>query len=83
MNDSRTTEGEIQVGQEICFSRDEAAGLAIRVEDAMKIMSRLLDGAEDSTHPNDWKRQTLIIMARDRNRHLEYVVSRLRGEPRP
>ena len=64
----------------VCFSRAEARGLAIRVEDAMRVMASLLDGAEANTSPTDYKRRTLIIMARDRNRHLEYVVARLRGE---
>jgi hypothetical protein len=54
--------------------------MAIRVEDASKIMTSILDGAEATTHPDDYKRKTLIIMARDRNRHLEWVASQLRGQ---
>lgn len=63
----------------VSFQKDEAIGMAIRVEDAMKTMTSLLDGAEATTHPGDHKRRTLILMARDRNRHLEYVAQRLRG----
>ena len=63
----------------VCFSRNEAEGLAIRVEDAMRVTASLLDGAEATTEPGDWKRKTLIIMARDRNRHLEHVALMLRG----
>lgn len=63
----------------ISFSRDEAAGMAIRVEDAMRVMTSLLDGADAATAPEDWKRKTLITVARERNRHLEYVALRLRG----
>ncbi len=65
----------------ITFTKDEAAGMAIRVEDAMKILDKLLDGAESMIEPDDYKRQTLIIMARDRNKHLKWVVDRLRGKP--
>lgn len=63
----------------IAFTRDQAAGLAIRVEDAFKVTSSLLDGAEAMTRADDWKRRTLITMARDRNRHLEHVADCLRG----
>lgn len=65
--------------QAVTFARDEAIGLAIRVEDAFRVTASLLDGAEATTAPNDWKRRTLVTMARDRNRHLEYVALRLRG----
>lgn len=64
----------------ILFTKDTAAGMAIRVEDVMNIMERLLDGAAQTTDPSDWRRQTVIIMARERNRHLQYVIDRLRDE---
>jgi hypothetical protein len=67
----------------ITISGDEAAGMAIRVEDVMKIMNNLLDGAEVNANPHDWKRKTLIVMARERNSHLEWVIQRLRGEVPP
>lgn len=70
---------ETAIKPPICFSRDEAAGLAIRVEDAMRVTASLLNGAEAATAPDNWKRLVLITMARDRNRHLEYVAQRLRG----
>jgi hypothetical protein len=64
----------------VCFSKDEAAGMAIRVEDVMNIMNVMLQGAKAQTNPQDHKRQTVIFMARDRNQHLDWVAKRLKGE---
>ncbi len=69
--------------ERICFSRNDAEAMAIRVEDAMRVTTGLLDGAEATTNPGDHKRKTLIIMARDRNQHLAWVASRLRGQKLP
>jgi len=78
----RNTDTQKTHGSAVYFSRDEAAGLAIRVEDAMRVTASLLDGADATTEADDWKRKTLIAMARERNGHLEYVALRLRsGNP--
>ena len=61
---------------------DEAIGLAIRVEDALGVMDALLDGAQATTSPDNMKLHTMILMARDRARHLEWVAYRLRGGAR-
>lgn len=74
------SESAIKAPQQVMFSRDEAAAMAIRVEDVRQIVESLLDGAEQSTHPSDARRMTLILIARERNQHLSYVASRLRGE---
>lgn len=71
---------KLKSSYDICFSKDHAAGMAIRVEDVMKIMDKLLDAADETTHPDDAKRRTIILIARDRNSHLSYVISQLRGE---
>ncbi len=64
----------------ISFPKDKAAGMAIRIEDVYKIMEKLIDGAEQTTDSQDYKRLVLLTMARDRNSHLKYVISLLRGE---
>lgn len=64
----------------VVLSKGDAIGMALRVEDAAKMMKSLLDGAQEATHPGDMKRLTMIIMARDVSRHLDWVAKMLRGE---
>ena len=64
----------------ICFSRDLAAGLAIRVEDAFAISNILLDGAEKMAEPSDWRKKTTMLIARERIGHLAHVAECLKGK---
>ncbi len=64
----------------IVLNADEAAGMAIRVEDAAALMNKLLDYAEQSLEPDNHRSRALVTIARDRHRHLEYVIQLLRGE---
>ncbi len=70
----------MKLQETISLPKDLAAGMAIRVEDVYKIMENLLEGAEESIAPQDYKRLVLVTMARDRNSHLKYIINVLRGE---
>lgn len=55
---------------------NEILAFAIRVEDAMNCMNRMLDGAEATQ--GDYKRDTAIMLARAHAKNLDHVVKRLR-----
>lgn len=63
------------------ISRDEARGLAIRVEDAKKVLEAILESMEPQMPQGDYKSRVACLLARGHIRNLEHVVKRLRSVP--